>query len=125
MGMVEAEEDTLLNNPMDASRILYPAKSIWAVFWFAILGVSAFLGNIYYLGNQWQPRKPVSTTPAVLAAANAPLMETDAEYLFKSEQITEPHQKIEFANPADIADFALALRDLAYGRRHDPVRILH
>ncbi len=123
--MVEVEEENLVRDPIYMAHIVYPAKSVWAVFWFAILGVSAFLGNIYYLGNQWQPQRPTSTTPAVLAPTSAPSMESDAEYLFKSERITEPHQKIEFANPADIADFALALRDLAYGRRHEPVRILH
>ncbi|MBN2530067.1 MAG: hypothetical protein JXR76_26995 [Deltaproteobacteria bacterium] len=107
------------------SRLLYPEKSVWAVFWFAILGALAFLGNIYFLGNQWKP--PVSSPPAnrLFNRQASFNLETDADYLFKYEKITNPHQKIEFAKKEDIADFALALRDLAYGRRSSPVRILH
>ncbi|MBN2340670.1 MAG: hypothetical protein JXX29_00840 [Deltaproteobacteria bacterium] len=63
--------------------------------------------------------------PGILAANSSVQLETDAEYLFQSEIISNPHQKIEYANPADISNFALALRDLAYGRRDEPVRILH
>ena len=106
-------------------KLHYPVKSVWAVFWFAILGATAFLGNIYFLGNRWHPSDQAPTGSQILTGKVASPMETDAEYLFRSERITEPHQKIEFAHDADISDFAMALRDLAYGKRKKPVRILH
>ena len=119
-GVLNDENTVMLNH-----KLQYPTKSVWAVFWFAILGAAAFLGNIYFLGNRWQPSEKRPSDGGIFAGANNSPMETDAEYLFKSENITEPHQKIEFSDKADISDFAMALRDLAYGRRQKPVRILH
>lgn len=103
----------------------YPSKTVWAVFWFSLLGAAAFLANIYFLGNKITTRPqepPPSTFLSTRASAH---LELDADYLFQTEEISNPHQKIEFSQDTDIAQFALALKDLAYGKRDTPVRILH
>ncbi|MBN2715547.1 MAG: hypothetical protein JXX14_06805 [Deltaproteobacteria bacterium] len=83
------------------------------------------MANIYFLGNRWHPADRAPTETQIFSAKAISPLETDAEYLFKAERITEPHQEIEFANESDISAFAMSLRDLAYGRRNKPVRILH
>lgn len=112
-------------NNMTSMVYQYPTKPIWAVFWFACLGAVIFIGNVIFLGNRVTASASVPPSSPMPATMTNTELETDVSYLFQSEQITNPHQMVEYAKPEDISKFALALRNLAFGKRHQPVRILH
>ncbi len=110
------------------TTIYYPVKTIFTLFWFAFLGLVAFIVNVSFFGATVAASRPAAVQIAGMNGENSispVVLRSDADLFASMEHIDNPRQPLKYTDSSVMDSFVKDLQNLNYGKRTQPVRILH